>query len=201
MDQVGQVIPAGEVPPEIKLVNEFLNTLDLERFGEHADTPETERDELRTAEGLRRWLVARDLLPADAAISEDDRHAAIAVRTVLRAAAEANGRGGQTLGAGALEQADLNQFPLIVRLDSTGQPTLSALTSGDVQGALGCLLADVATAVAKGTWSRLKICGAPDCRWAYYDHSKSRTGRWCSMRTCGNRHKTRRYRRRHRAGQ
>ncbi|WP_245775276.1 CGNR zinc finger domain-containing protein [Nonomuraea wenchangensis] len=28
----------------------------------------------------------------------------------------------------------------------------------------------------------------PDrCQWAFYDHSRSRTGRWCSMRVCGNR--------------
>ncbi len=89
-------------------------------------------------------------------------------------------------------------FPLVVRLDAAGRPRLATPTTGDVRGALGLLLADLATAAATGTWSRLKICGAPDCRWAYYDHSKSRTGRWCSMRTCGNRHKTGRYRRRHR---
>ncbi|HKH58499.1 MAG TPA: CGNR zinc finger domain-containing protein [Rubrobacter sp.] len=29
--------------------------------------------------------------------------------------------------------------------------------------------------------------------------SKSRTGRWCAMETCGNRHKTRRYRRKKRS--
>ena len=46
----------------------------------------------------------------------------------------------------------------------------------------------------------MKICAAEDCLWAYYDHSKSRTGRWCAMETCGNRHKTRRYRRKKRAG-
>ncbi|MER7367820.1 CGNR zinc finger domain-containing protein [Nonomuraea wenchangensis] len=25
------------------------------------------------------------------------------------------------------------------------------------------------------------------CQWAFYDHSRSRTGRWCSMRVCGHR--------------
>jgi len=34
--RVDQRIPEGEVPEEIRFVNEFLNTLDLERFGEHA---------------------------------------------------------------------------------------------------------------------------------------------------------------------
>jgi hypothetical protein len=48
------------------------------------------------------------------------------------------------------------------------------------------------------SWTRMKICAAEDCLWAYCDHSKSRTGRWCAMETCGNRHKTRRYRRKKR---
>jgi len=39
-----------------------------------------------------------------------------------------------------------------------------------------------------------------DCQWAFYDRSKNRSGRWCSMRTCGNRTKTRAYRTRRRAG-
>ena len=69
---------------------------------------------------------------------------------------------------------------------------------GGAKGALGTILADVVIAVSRGSWKRMKICAAEDCRWAYYDHSKSRTGRWCAMQTCGNRHKTRRYRRKKR---
>ena len=45
---------------------------------------------------------------------------------------------------------------------------------------------------------RVKICNAPDCGLVFYDHSRSRTSRWCSMDTCGNRVKTRRYRQRDR---
>ncbi|MGH2778535.1 MAG: CGNR zinc finger domain-containing protein, partial [Actinomycetota bacterium] len=32
---------------------------------------------------------------------------------------------------------------------------------------------------------------------AFYDHSKNRSGKWCTMRVCGNRAKTRAYRERH----
>ena len=49
-----------------------------------------------------------------------------------------------------------------------------------------------------GTWQRLKACGNPDCRWAFYDRSHSRAGAWCDMATCGNRIKNRRLRQRHR---
>ena len=61
---------------------------------------------------------------------------------------------------------------------------------------LARLLAIVARSAADGTWDRLKACAGPDCRWAFYDKSKNRSGRWCSMATCGNLHKTRAFRER-----
>ncbi|MFF4567490.1 CGNR zinc finger domain-containing protein [Streptomyces sp. NPDC001435] len=54
----------------------------------------------------------------------------------------------------------------------------------------------MATAVADGSLKRLKLCASSDCRWASRDTSRSGGGRWCSMAVCGNRHKTRAYRRR-----
>ena len=45
-----------------------------------------------------------------------------------------------------------------------------------------------------GTWDRLKICAADDCRWAFFDASKNRGGHWCTMELCGNREKNRAYR-------
>ena len=44
-------------------------------------------------------------------------------------------------------------------------------------------------AVREGSWARFKICANPDCRWAFYDHSKNSSGRWCSMEYCGSRAK------------
>ncbi len=46
----------------------------------------------------------------------------------------------------------------------------------------------------EGTWSRLKACAAEDCQFAFYDHSKNRSGHWCTMAECGNRAKVRSYR-------
>jgi predicted RNA-binding Zn ribbon-like protein len=42
-----------------------------------------------------------------------------------------------------------------------------------------------------GTWDRLKACPGHDCGWAFYDHSRNQTGRWCSMSVCGGRAKAR----------
>jgi predicted RNA-binding Zn ribbon-like protein len=189
---VDQRIPEGEVPEEVRLVNEFLNTLDLERFGEHAGKPDEEREGLRSPERLKDWLVGRGLLGREEAVSEVDRRLAVQVRDALRSAASANSNSGRHLSDVA--GRTFEELPLVIRLGEASEPELVSGEDG-VKGALGKLLSDVAIATSKGTWARMKICAAEDCRWAYYDHSKSRTGRWCAMETCGNRHKTRRYRR------
>jgi predicted RNA-binding Zn ribbon-like protein len=69
--------------------------------------------------------------------------------------------------------------------------------AGGIAGALGQIAAGVYAAVADGVWERFKACDRDTCRWAFYDHSKNRSGRWCSMGVCGNREKSlRAYRRR-----
>lgn len=62
------------------------------------------------------------------------------------------------------------------------------------QGLAGRVLSAMATAMADGTWTRLKACRDDACHWAFYDHSRSRTGQWCSMEICGNRNKQNRWR-------
>jgi predicted RNA-binding Zn ribbon-like protein len=48
--------------------------------------------------------------------------------------------------------------------------------------------------------SRLGACAPPEgCGWLYYDTSKNRSRRWCSMQTCGNSAKARRHYARRRA--
>jgi predicted RNA-binding Zn ribbon-like protein len=50
-----------------------------------------------------------------------------------------------------------------------------------------------------GDLERIRECpGAGDCGWLFYDTSRNRSRRWCSMESCGNRAKGRRhYRRTH----
>jgi hypothetical protein len=194
---VGQAIPEGEVPGEIKQVNEFLNTLNLQSWGENARISEIDRDDFRTPGGLRDWLVARRLLDEGETVGASDLELAVTLRGALREAAWVNGDG-PAGGAADIADRAFGEVPLVLELGHDLRPGLAS-GRGGVPGALGRILADVAVATARGTWARLKICRAEDCLWAYYDHSKSRTSRWCSMQTCGNRHKTRRYRQRQKA--
>jgi predicted RNA-binding Zn ribbon-like protein len=46
---------------------------------------------------------------------------------------------------------------------------------------------------------RVRECGGLDCRWLFLDTSKNRSRQWCSMQSCGNRHKARRHYQRLRA--
>ena len=54
----------------------------------------------------------------------------------------------------------------------------------------------VVAAMLDGSWERLKACR--NCHWCFYDYSPNRSATWCSMQICGNRKKTREYRRRRR---
>jgi predicted RNA-binding Zn ribbon-like protein len=45
--------------------------------------------------------------------------------------------------------------------------------------------------LASGDLKRIKRCAG--CRWLFYDESKNRSRRWCSMEECGTQEKMRRY--------
>ena len=81
--------------------------------------------------------------------------------------------------------------PLVVRF---GGGAALAPAGGD--GVVASLLSEVHRAHTSGEWSRLKACANPDCQWVYYDGSRNRSGRWCSMTECGDVMKARAYRRR-----
>jgi predicted RNA-binding Zn ribbon-like protein len=76
-----------------------------------------------------------------------------------------------------------------LRLEQDGD--LHAHGGGDP---LDGVVAVVLGAMIDGTWGRLKACR--NCNWSFYDYSPNRSATWCSMQLCGNRAKTRAYRRR-----
>ena len=82
---------------------------------------------------------------------------------------------------------------LRLALDGSGELRID-VTGAGVDGALGRIVAVVFGAMLNGSWTRLKACR--NCSWSFYDESKNRSGSWCSMLLCGNRTKTRAYRRR-----
>jgi predicted RNA-binding Zn ribbon-like protein len=171
-----------QAPEPLRLVQRFVNTVDLE-LG---------TDELADAASSRSWLLENRLLVRGEHVAEEERRLLVEVREALRRLARAN-REGRT-NASALRALNelAERTPLLIRL-GPGGAELTAASRG-VEGAIGRLLAIVFTAAREGTWGRLKACRNDACQWAFYDASRSRTGAWCSMAVCGNRHNLRAFR-------
>ena len=130
-------------------------------------------------EWLPQWLAEHGLARA--------RRRATELREALRLVVLANN--GLTLERSAVEVVNGAAERVAVQLDDGGEVRL--LSDGD---ALDEIVAIVLTAMLDGTWPRLKACR--NCHWCFYDYSPNRSATWCSMQLCGNRTKTRRYRRR-----
>ena len=167
------------VNPDLQLVRDFVNTLDVEG-GE---------DVLADARGLGVWLRGRGLwagrpTAADAAEAREVREA---LRDLLRAN---NGcEAAPDASAATLDSAS-RKAGIAVRFES-GAVRLVAPSGG-----VGGVLAAAGQAMADGSWLRLKACRAETCRWAFIDTARNRSRQWCSMTVCGNRAKARAYRRR-----
>jgi predicted RNA-binding Zn ribbon-like protein len=183
--------PEKTAPEPLRLVQRFINSTEI-----HETRPTDE--ELASPEALRDWLAERDLMDRSEVVSDADLARALDVREGLRALLMAHN--GEPLDSERIEKLDrvARRMPVRVCFGEDAQPELVA-DSGGVDGALARLLAIVATAAEQGTWERLKACPRDCCMWAFYDRSKNRSGRWCSMDSCGNVEKARAFRERRRA--
>lgn len=47
--------------------------------------------------------------------------------------------------------------------------------------------------IESGDYNRIKLCENPECKWFFYDETKSRTKRWCDDR-CASLMKVRKFR-------
>jgi predicted RNA-binding Zn ribbon-like protein len=183
MSEQVEVTPSGA-----KLIEDFVNTLELdEPDGEHLGDPGSLRD----------WLSRRELLPSGAPVGEADLARAHRVRAALRSLLLANNGAPLDPESVVTLNAAADESHLRVVFSPHGHADLVP-EQADVPGALARILAVTYTAMADGSWERLKACRLDDCQWAFYDHSKNRSRTWCSMKVCGNRAKARAYRERQR---
>jgi predicted RNA-binding Zn ribbon-like protein len=141
-------------------------------------------------------LVELGLVSPTTPVTEHDLRRALELREAIRALALANNgaraapdaeRVVEQAAAGALGIRFVDRIPQLVG------------TEPGISGALATLAAVVPEAAALGTWPRFKACPAEACGWIFYDRSRNRSGLWCDSTVCGNRAKTRAYRRRRRA--
>ncbi len=186
--------PGGRrpAPGALALVQAFINThYDLER--DHG------AEVLSSSPALGAWLADRGLIDARTQVQDRDLQRTLALRESLRMLARSTGAQPSVVRR-AREQLDAASAGarIEIRFAPNGPRFVGAPGAG-INGAFGALLAIVAQAVTDGSWSRLKICPGHHCGWAFYDHSRNRAGRWCSMSVCGGREKARAHYRRRRA--
>jgi predicted RNA-binding Zn ribbon-like protein len=183
----GDSVPEKTAPQPLELVQRFVNSVDLESCEDELDGPQ----------GLRDWLIERDLMQPGERVTAADVERALDVREGLRALMLANN--GLALDESRVARLDDVAARAGVRVVFApgAEPRLEP-DSGGVDGAIARLLAIVAGAVEQGRWQRLKACPRETCNWAFYDQSKNRSGRWCRMEGCGNIEKARAFRERRR---
>jgi hypothetical protein len=177
-----------QAPGRLDVLQRFLNL--------HDHVPGVNEDRPPPFEMVRDCLVDQGLLRSDAPYRPAD-HARVvelydAVHARLRSV-----EAGETTDASSGRIEELARSASF-RLRFGDEPGLEAASEG-VDGAIGRLLAILFLAQLDGTWSHMKECASPTCHSVFYDRSKNRSGKWCSMQSCGNQHKVRAWRERHRA--
>jgi predicted RNA-binding Zn ribbon-like protein len=185
-------VPGEETKPApmpLLLVQSFVNTWDGTRGSDLLLDPATAGDWLTRSE---LWNAGRPPDPAELDLARRVREN---IRAML-----AGHSGGSQPAPDDLEaiQAVTQAAEFALQIGPDGQVDLAAQPPGRLEAGLLTLLLVIRDAQRDGTWRRLKACGNPDCRWAFYDRSHSRAGAWCDMATCGNRIKNRRLRQRQR---
>jgi predicted RNA-binding Zn ribbon-like protein len=184
-------IETKPAPAPLLLVQAFVNTVEND----------VGTDLLAAEPTANGWLWAAGLVPDGVELTPMELRRVRELREALRSLLESNAGDGppaprhlQLLGAAADDS--------VVRLhiEPDGEYLIRAEPEAvDPVSAIGTeLLLIVRDAQRGGTWARLKACSNSECRWAYYDRSHSRRGRWCDMAVCGNRVKNRALRARRR---
>lgn len=173
--------PRPAAPSPLTLVQSLVNTRELLE----------NREDLATPAGLVAWAATAGL-PCPARPTQEDLTRVRRIREALRQLL--HGGEGAPAAAATLngELARTGTRPLLKAEPPGAEFAGDGATALDA--AITRVLAVVVTARLDGSLSRLKICGAEDCLWAYYDRSPNAVSRWCETSVCGARHKMRAYR-------
>ena len=175
-------------PDGLEVLRAFVNTYEVDQG----------RDAVGNPGALAAWLVEHSLLAEGEPVDGAGHRRALRLREAVRRLGMANHDGVPDPAAAEEVDALARGCGLVVHLGENGVAALAAAGSG-IDAALARLLAILYTATVDGTWPRFKVCRNDTCRWAFYDRSKNRSGRFCGT-ACGNAVNARAYRRRRARG-
>ena len=169
------------IPEPAALVRDFVNTVEWQ----------VDRDSWHSPPALAFWLSTHTRWDR-ADLDFNDLALARRVREGLRSVLLMHA--GHEPFAATLDDLNdaLQLIPLRIVFENSAALRLEPAESTAGAEPLAHILEAVDQARADGSWSRLKACSRDSCRWAYWDTSRNRSGRWCSMAGCGNYIKMRR---------
>lgn len=181
-----------------RLSLDFVNTLSwrgtvqpIDRLGSYAD--------------LLAWcrlanLIGGEQVRALVSAAAIDSSAAEAVVTRARTLREAlhrilNSEGQPSSDDIAIINREIAQAPPRKALGWTGTRLawLTSATADELQCLLWPIVWSTGDVLAQDERERVRTCADPRCGWLFYDSSRKRSRRWCSMADCGNRAKARRH--------
>ncbi len=181
---------------------DFTNTV-----GSRGGTPE---EHLRTGGDVIAWAEARGLLRrADAgrlrrraARQPAAARAAMAEALVLREAlyrviaAAAAGRQSSDADLAIVNGHLCDALARLRLTPQRGSFELLAPGDDDALGApiVGSVVRAAADLLTSDAINRVRACADPGCAWLFLDVTRNGTRRWCTMQSCGNRAKARRFR-------
>jgi predicted RNA-binding Zn ribbon-like protein len=152
-------------------------------------------ERLTDPSSARAWLLDSDLATPDVEVGQRELGRLLETREVIRELIGANLDGDpDAAGPGLARLAAEHPVDLVAGED--GALGLDLAPQSTVDGVIAQMIGIVFAAQLTEEWPRLKICASDECRWAFYDSSRNRSGTWCQMETCGNQIKNRAYRRR-----
>jgi predicted RNA-binding Zn ribbon-like protein len=164
---------SSEPSPAVRLVRDFVNTAE----------PQLGTDQLVSPTATE-CLYQLGIVPDGARVAAADLPLLVGIREGLREMLLEHA--GHDVRESVLRELDvlLRSVPMTIRL--TGATArLSPVDGRAAHGAAAEILSAVVAAPPE-EWARLKVCARDSCRWAFFDFSRNRSGRWCSMDGCGN---------------
>ena len=179
-------IEHSSAPGDLEVVRRFVNTHDHE----------TGAEDLASPADLSTWLARHELIPDEATLDDADVGRAHELREALREALLTNND--EPLPPTTVERLNRALAGVSLGVQVNDDCTIDLQPAGaGLDPALARIASIIREAMLSGEWSRLKVCPADDCLWAFYDRSRNRSRTWCSMEECGNRAKVKSFRERH----
>lgn len=174
-------------PGDLELVRSFLSLHDHEERNPDGLPP--------SLESLRWWLGSKALVEDRETIKDQDLAWALRVRDALTAKVEENMGEPRNETATEFLNRAAEETGLRVCFGCNDEQPIHVEAAG-VRGAIGRILGTAFLAELDGRWERFRICHDPGCSAVFFDRSKNKSGKWCSMSSCGNRAKVRAFRER-----